>query len=319
MRRDVVDSRVAEVGLVKASQELKVAAILFTYRCSIACRHCLFACRPGLPDVVMDAARCVRYLGQLHELGRVVHIAGGEAMLYWDTLAETLERAASAGVTPQFLESNCSFAVADEVVRERFTFCKQRGLLGVMLSADPYHQAQVPPENFLRARRLAREIFGPANVWSTDAPDEQVREFARIARDEGRLAAHVRGYPPMLVGSAARELAGYLETYPLDALPPQRGWAGRQRPRHCADEFDPAQMWEIHIDPYDNIQTNCGVVLGKADRTPIAAVWPGRCAARTSSSRSSATRGLSAWPRWPVGGTVSRFPSGPVRNASCAS
>ena len=77
--RNAVDDRIRQVGLVQAGTELKVAAILFTYRCTISCRHCLFACRGARPDVVMDADRCVRYLAQLHELGRVVHIAGGEA------------------------------------------------------------------------------------------------------------------------------------------------------------------------------------------------------------------------------------------------
>ena len=28
-------------------------------------------------------------------------------------------------------------------------------------------------------------------------------------------------------------------------------------------------MWEIHIDPYGNIQTCCGIVLGNAHRTPL--------------------------------------------------
>jgi MoaA/NifB/PqqE/SkfB family radical SAM enzyme len=33
-----------ELGVPKASQELRVAGVLFTYRCSIRCRHCLFGC-----------------------------------------------------------------------------------------------------------------------------------------------------------------------------------------------------------------------------------------------------------------------------------
>ncbi len=40
--------------------------------------------------------------------------------------------------------------------------------------------------------------------------------------------------------------------------------------RHCAGEFDAEGIWEVHIDPYDNIQTNCGVILGRADRTSVA-------------------------------------------------
>ena len=272
MSRECVDDRIRQAGLVKAGGELKVAAILFTYRCTISCRHCLFACRGARPDVVMDADRCVRYLAQLHDLGRVVHIAGGEPMLYWDVLAEALELAAEAGVAPHFVETNCSFADSDAVVQDRFTVFKEHGLFGVLLSADPYHQAHVPPEHFLRARRIAREIFGAENVWATHASDEQVREYARIARDERSLAEYVRAHPPSLTGSAYAELARLVQAVPINEIPPPPGSPTPPDQGHCAGEFDAERIWEVHIDPYDNIQTNCGVILGRADRTPVAEV-----------------------------------------------
>lgn len=270
MPRDAVDERIRQIGLVKAGGELKVAAILFTYRCTISCRHCLFACGRSRPDVAMDPRRCVRYLGQLHDLGRVVHIAGGEPMLYWDVLAETLELASRQGLSPHFIETNCSFATDDAVVRQRFGLFKRRGLFGVLLSCDPYHQEHVPPENFIRARRIAREMFGAENVWASDASEEQVRDYANIHRDGGRLAEHVRANPPMFTGRACQELGRFIDPVPIDQLPPQRGWRGELRPPDCAAEFDAESIWEVHIDPYDNIQTNCGVILGKADRISVA-------------------------------------------------
>jgi len=269
MQRDVVDQRIRQIGLAKAGREMKVAAILFTYRCTISCRHCLFACTRARPDVVMDPHRCVRYLGQLHELGRVVHVAGGEPMLYWDVLAETLQLADERHLSPHFIETNCSFAKDDAVVRQRFGYFKQRGVLGVLLSADPYHQQSVPPENFIRARRIARQVFGQENVWATDASDEQVRDYAEIARDEARLSEYVRTSPPMFVGRACAELARFVEPAPIDQIPPMRAWTGGPRPRHCAAEFDADEIWEVHVDPYDNVQTNCGVILGKADRVAV--------------------------------------------------
>lgn len=272
MTRETVDDRIRQVGLVRAGTERKVAAILFSYRCTISCRHCLFACRGTRADVVMDAERCVRYLAQLHELGRVVHIAGGEPMLYWNVLAEALDRAARAGVAPHFIETNCSFADGDGVVRDRFTFFKERGLFGVLLSADPYHQAHVWPENFIRARRIAREVFGAENVWASDASEEQVREYARIARDERGLAEYVRAHPPSLTGTAHAELAGFVDAVPVEQAPPPAGSPTPPGQRHCAGEFDSQTIWEVHIDPYDNIQTNCGVILGKADQAPVAEV-----------------------------------------------
>lgn len=272
MSRQEIDEVVRRLGITKAGGERKVAAILFTYRCTIACRHCLFGCGAQRPDVAMDAERCVRYLAQLLELGRVIHIAGGEAMLYWRLLKEVIIFAQARSVSPHFIESNCSFAADDALVRERFTFLKDHGVMGVLLSADPYHQEFVPPDYFIRARRIGAEVFGAENVWTTGDTDEKVREFPAILRDGKRLAEHVRAHPPTFTGTAAHKLAPLVEPKPLDEVAFETGPDGAKKPVTCAKELSADGIWEVHIDPYDNIQTNCGLIFGKADRTRIAEV-----------------------------------------------
>ena len=260
--------RVAERGVVAAGGELGVAAVLYTYRCTIACRHCCFGCTGQRPDRRMETGQAVRHLAALHELGRVIHVAGGECMMYWDDLAELLTAAQGEGVAPHFIETNCSFAAGDGIVRERLGFLKARGVTGILLSADPYHQAFVEPERFLRTRRLAREMLGAMNVWCTDEPDERIVEFAEIARDERRLREFVRAAPPMLVGTAYETLRQHLDDHPLAELPLEAGWRTRYRARDCRIDFARETIWELHIDPYDNLQTNCGVILGKATEIP---------------------------------------------------
>lgn len=260
---------VRELGVAAAGNKLGVAALLYTYRCTIACRHCCFGCAGERPPVRMATEQAVFHLRQLHELGRVIHIAGGEAMLFWDELLAALGAASAEGVAPHFIESNASFATDDALVRERYAALQANGVAGVLLSADPYHQAFVPPERFCRARRLAREMFGPQNVWCTDASDEAVADFAAIAGDEARLRQHVRSRPPVLVGSAHRELRRFLDLLPLGQLPPGRAWRVPHAGRGCIEEFARETIWELHIDPYDNIQTNCGVILGNARHTPL--------------------------------------------------
>ena len=125
----------------------------------------------------------------------------------------------------------------------------------------------VPPERFCRTRRIAREVFGEPNVWCPDDPDERIGEFAKIARDERRLGEYVRAQPPVLVSAAYEQLRGFLDDYPLADVPLETGWRIRYRTRGCATDFDRQTIWELHIDPYDNLQTNCGVILGDATRT----------------------------------------------------
>jgi len=270
--RERADAAVAEVGVEAAGGKLAVAALLYTYQCTIACRHCLFGCATGRPRVHMSTPKAVEHLRSLHELGRVIHIAGGECMMYWKDLKEVLERSFAAGVHPHFIETNCSFAVNDGVVAERLAVLKANGVAGILMSADPFHQSFVPPERFLRVRRMARELFGPRNVWCPGAPDDEIRDLPNIAADEARLREYVRGANLAMVGRANRELKPYLDSYPREQLLPVSGWRTPREARDCGPEFDGEGMWEVHIDPYDNIQTNCGVILGNASRISVAEV-----------------------------------------------
>ena len=267
--RAEIAAAIEEIGLGPATARFSVAALLYTYRCTIACRHCMFGCATHRPDVCMDTGRAVDNLRQLHELGRVVHIAGGEAMMYWDNLKEVLELAFAEGVQPHFIETNCSFAVNDEIVRERLGVMKANGVVGIYFSADPYHQAFVPPENIFRVRDIAVEVLGFKNLYSGTRdvlPDEEVRRYGEIARDETRLRESVRDYPPMLIGTGYRELRQYCDQIPLADL--SRRGSGRV---DCADCFS-EDVWEVHIDPYDNIVTNCGVIMGNATKETVAEV-----------------------------------------------
>ncbi len=260
-------------GLSAAAGQVGVAGVLFTYRCTITCRHCLFGCAAIAGDRKMTPGQLVDTLKLLHATGRVVHVAGGEAMHYWETLAEGLRLAQAAGCAPHFIETNCSFAVDDAVTEERLTFLAEHGLRGLLASADPYHQEFVPPDRFLRARRYARAIFGERNFWGPGEEDAVIAGFPAIVADPARLRAHVRAHPPVMVGSAWHALAQYLAPYaPDDQNLPRPSWRGAHDGPGCRSQFRRETLWELHIDPYGNIQTNCGIILGHISRTTPAAL-----------------------------------------------
>jgi len=265
-RRQNVDRLIDEVGVPAASRQCRVAGILFTYRCSIRCRHCLFGCAGDRPDAAMAPRQCADALAMLHETGRVVHIAGGEAMLYWDALAESVRLAHSEGNAPHFIETNCSFASHDDIVRERFAFFADHGMKGILASADPFHQEFVPPERFLRVRRIAIEIFGEKNFYGPRSDDEKIMDLPNIAKDAGRLRDYVRNHAPVIVGSSREFLAKYLDAFPPDdPQVPVRSWGPTSAAENCSDQFRDETMWELHVDPYGNIQTNCGMILGRVN------------------------------------------------------
>ena len=271
MPKHDIDQLIRTLGLPAAAAERSVAAVLFSYRCSSACRHCCFGCAGDRPDVVMQPDQCVEALARLHETDRVIHIAGGEAMLYWDLLSESIRLAHQRGIAPHFIETNCSFAVSDDIVRQRFAFLAEHGLFGIYASASPYHQEHVPAEHFLRVRRITGEIFGERNFYGPGTGEEQVRDYERIARDETRLRDFVRSNPPAMVGTAQQRLAQYLDSFsPDDPALPVRGWRMSPESIHsCLNQFRADTIWELHVDPYGNLQTNCGMILGNiSDITP---------------------------------------------------
>ncbi len=277
MVKTEIDRLISERGLASASAQCRVAAILLTYRCSIRCQHCLFGSAPDRPDVVMTAQHCASGLRLLHETGRVVHIAGGEPMLYWEILIDAIRLANEEGCAPHFIETNCSFAGDDQSVRERLTILAEHGVKGLFASADPFHQEFVAAENFLRVRRIAKQVFGEKNFWGPEQSDADIRSFEGITQDQERLRQYVRSSPPSMVGTAHRQLATYLDHYALnDSRLPRWGWQGPAGSDHCLAQFQADTLWELHIDPYGNIQTNCGMILGHvAETTPNAVLMQG--------------------------------------------
>ena len=55
-----VDEIVEELGVVQAVAQQRVAGLILTYRCTIACAHCLFNCSPRQPRRVMTVEQGVR-------------------------------------------------------------------------------------------------------------------------------------------------------------------------------------------------------------------------------------------------------------------
>lgn len=251
------------------------AALLMNYSCTIACDHCCFDCSPGKPDVVMEVNDAAGYLRELHRLGRLVHIAGGEPFRYYERLRAIIDAAGEAGCVPHFVESNCSWCGSEDLTRQRMGHLKERGVLWMLISTDQYHLKHVPAERVIRGVRIAEEVFGEGTTMGRDSP-EAIRERAKCAKDPEKLEAHVRNHPPMLVGRAKKVLATFVPDKPLDELQLETGW-GRDPDNTCKADWDP--LWEIHVDPYGNVQTNCGILLGNAKKTPIAELirtWPDR-------------------------------------------
>jgi len=256
-----MNSRIAEL-----QGKRRYASVLMTYACTIACDHCCFGCSPRKPPVVIPVADAVECLAEFHQLDRLTHIAGGEPFTFYGHLQAILRAAFERGVPPHFVESNCSWCMSDGLTRERLQELKSLGVLWMLISTDHYHLRHVPLENVLRGVTIAEEVFGPGTTMGR-ATREELERTLEMGRDETRYADHIREHPPKLVGRAKRVLARYVAPRPISELDLETGW-GLNPANTCDAEWDP--LWEIHADPYGNLQTNCGIILGNHRETPIA-------------------------------------------------
>ena len=241
------------------------AALLMTYRCTIACEHCCFSCSPTKPDVVMGVDEAVEHLRGLHELGRMVHIAGGEPFLHYDRLIAIVRAAAEVGAAPHFVETNASWCVSEEVAHKRLGELRAAGVRWLLVSTDRYHLRHVPFERILRCLHVAEEVFGTGTTMGL-AADADIARSAAMVRDDRAFIQSVREDPPVLIGRAKACLSGFAVPKPLVELQLDSGW-GLDPNSTCKADWDPC--WEIHVDPYGNVQTNCGILLGTANDEPV--------------------------------------------------
>jgi hypothetical protein len=205
----------------------------------------------------------------LRSTDRVIHIAGGEAMMEYETLLAICREASRHGVAPHFIETNATWCTSRAIASRRLLELRGAGVRGLYISADPFHLAFFPVDRYLRCYETAVDVFGEENVAASRLSRQELREMQRAGRDRARLAGIVRDSPPRMVGRAAEELAQYLPVKPVDGLTHDHLWYDAPPEETCAWEFSPATMWEIHIDPYGNVQTCCGVILGNVERIPL--------------------------------------------------
>lgn len=234
--------------------------IMMTYRCSAACRHCLVMSSPQQRRALVSVAAAVEYGRDFQSLGRDVILAGGETLLFYRHTLAVCRALQAAGVPVAFVESNGSWCVSDELVRDRLTELRAAGVQGMYFSIDLYHQEFVPAERVHRGVRIARELF--ATVYAPRLELEEARQREGQAADPALLRQAVRRGGLHFIGRAALALAPLAEALPLPELACQ----------DCQKDLDIDHLQEIQVDPYGFVRPDwCpGVNLGNARQARVA-------------------------------------------------
>jgi hypothetical protein len=231
--------------------------LMLTYRCTNACRHCLYRCSPRQPNDWMNLETVEKALAALAQEPQLdsIHLAGGEACLRMDLLIEVVGLARKAGVPLAYLETNAAWCVDKARTREAFKQLKQAGLPAVLVSASMFHNEFVPFRRTRLCVEMAREVFGRDDViiWlpelyellsqlCEDRP-YPLEEFCTWAGLNGRLHVLPRLYHLAPGGRVVEALRNCYEAHPAEYFQGQS----------CEDEI--LNTTHFHIDPYGNLFT----------------------------------------------------------------
>jgi len=245
------------------------SGLMLTYRCTNACRHCLYYCSPRQPDewlTVEMAERIFAALGREHSFSGL-HFAGGEATLNMERLLEVVRLARQKRVPIDYLETNASWCDDyDETVRQ-LRRLKDAGLLCVLVSVCMYHNEFVPFSHMKNCIHACREVLGPDGAFVYPShlytmlerlPDEgthSLREFCEylgIGVDSQELHAL---FPLIPGGRAVKALRGFYKVQPVDTFARDNCGPNLQSPHHA------------HLDLYGNLFTGgcAGICPGTVD------------------------------------------------------
>jgi len=185
---------------------------------------------------------------QVMSLNHGLHFTGGEPFLNFDLLLRAVEMAEGMGVPSTFVETNCSWCIEDEVTREKLQCLKRAGLVGILISVNPFYAEYVPFERTERCIRISEEVFGRNVVVYQMA---YYQRFKRLGVEEKlpledylemtqgeRLAEHVELF---LQGRAACRLREFYPKYPASTF------FGEP----CRPSF--LRNWHNHFDNYGNL------------------------------------------------------------------
>jgi len=243
--------------------------LLLTYKCSAACAFCYYRCNPEKNGLLSIDNALAAWQGLKTLSGPLakIHITGGEPFLYWQHLAELLEKADKLGLGPvDMIETNASWADDKADIVEKLKFLNTKNVNKIKISYDPFHAEFVEHSKVKLLAQTAAEILGEKRVlvrWQEYL--EKGLSVKNLSDDEkyAIFIESVKKYPCRFTGQAADRLSQLLADKEITEI----------SQKNCQSSFLSAKG--IHIDPYGNVfsGTCSGIIVGNITEMPLDEIW----------------------------------------------
>ena len=155
--------------------------IMANYRCTAACRHCLYACSPERTDGYITENTAESVASLLRTAGcRFVHIGGGEPFLNFDGLLKLIRILSKARISVEYIETNAYWASDTEKCKKYLQELLRAGADAFCISVDPFHAEYVPIELPLKLAEICRSVGFGYFLWQ----DRYLPVMARLDRSK---------------------------------------------------------------------------------------------------------------------------------------
>jgi len=241
-----------------------------TYRCTAEC-SCCFTASSTRKGRVMELSDIQDYMDEARKAGASsVAFFGGEPFLYFDLLKEGIEYATGIGLQSA-MPTNAFWAASEKLALERLNLLKERGLVGISVSADPYHCEYVPFEHILNAIEAAIGLkafyYAGNRAFDGKGGDTVVRRAREIA---ARLLPHETYNGKIdgtwFIGTAAEVLAERAE---------KQSWEKCTNSCMIVDSsVESGGLHTVSVHPYGHVSPdNCiGISIGNARETKLSEI-----------------------------------------------
>ena len=136
-----------QVKQMLTTERLMHGGVMANYRCTAACRHCLYACSPERTDGYITEETAGEVAELLRSAGcRSVHIGGGEPFLDFDGLIKLVRILTETGIRVEYIETNAYWAPDSKKCEKYLRELQRAGADALCISVDPFHAEYIPVE-----------------------------------------------------------------------------------------------------------------------------------------------------------------------------
>ena len=245
---------------------LSTVGLMMTYRCQVACPHCVVEAGPHRTEEV-DLAEAKEWVAQVagyrQGLVQMLSITGGEPFCAFEKLAEISDYAMKLGLVVGVV-TNAHWATNPDTAVQMLR--RLPGICMIGISADPYHQSVIPFERVVNAIGAAQSCGIRHRVLVT-SENESDPEYLSFMERLKRLTSEdsIVGVITFHVGRALVK---------IDARRYQ--WSEEPDPCACTAVGAPVLFPDGRviacIGPLLGLRANHSLVLGNLRDEPLAAI-----------------------------------------------